>query len=68
MLSYVFRLLDLWCGICCVNSISSVSYDITVKILVILQVVNDLLNPAGQNLRIREDTQVYVLFSFDSCF
>lgn len=27
------------------------------------QVVNDLLNPAGQNLRIREDTQV--IFSFD---
>lgn len=28
--------------------------------LIIFQVVNDLLNPAGQNLRIREDTQVLV--------
>lgn len=30
------------------------------------QVVNDLLNPAGQNLRIREDAQV--LFSFSDLF
>lgn len=30
------------------------------------QVVNDLLNPAGQNLRIREDAQV--LSSSDLCF
>lgn len=28
------------------------------------QVVNDLLNPAGQNLRIREDAQVMYSFSY----
>jgi len=28
------------------------------------QVINDLLDPTGQNLRIREDSQVSILFSF----
>lgn len=30
------------------------------------QVVNDLLNPAGQNLRIREDAQVTAFYFYSS--
>lgn len=32
------------------------------------QVINDLLDPAGQNLRIREDTQVHVLVETEFFF
>lgn len=36
-------------------------YFIIILWFICFQVVNDLLNPAGQNLRIREDAQVQII-------